>query len=87
MTLKRESDEDVEFQKLITMIRGRPCLKQADAKVSELKRKIEREFADLFPGEQHFIVAKLQDEYGYSLSNSSVVGDVLHNGRSGYHSS
>ena len=62
------------------MIRGKKAsLTPADAKISELKRKIEKEFIDLFPGEQHFIVAKLQDEYGYSLSNSSIVGDVLKN--------
>jgi hypothetical protein len=42
-----------------------------------LKRKIEKEFSDLFPNEPFFVVAKLEDEYGYSLSNSSRVGDFL----------
>ncbi len=42
-----------------------------------MKRKIEKEFSDLFPNEPPFIVAKLEDEYGYSLSNSSRVGDFL----------
>lgn len=31
----------------------------------------------MFPNEPPFIVAKLEDEYGYSLSNSSRVGDFL----------
>jgi hypothetical protein len=42
-----------------------------------LKRKTEKEFGDLFPNEPPFVVAKLEDEYGYSLSNSSRVGDFL----------
>lgn len=42
-----------------------------------MKRKIEKEFSDLFPNEPPFIVAKLEDEYGYSLSNSSRVGEFL----------
>ena len=42
-----------------------------------MKRKIEKEFSDLFPNEPPFIVAKLEDEYGYSLSNSSKVGEFL----------
>jgi hypothetical protein len=46
-------------------------------KIADLKRKIEKEFADLFPNEPPFIVAKLEDEYGYSLSNSSRVGEFL----------
>lgn len=51
-----------------------------DQKVSILKRKIEKEFVDLFPSEPPFIVAKLEDEYGYSLSNNSTVGDFLKHG-------
>lgn len=46
-------------------------------KIADLKRKIEKEFVDLFPNEPPFIVAKLEDEYGYSLSNSSLVQDFL----------
>jgi hypothetical protein len=49
----------------------------ATAKIADLKRKIEKEFIDLFPNEPPFIVAKLEDEYGYSLSNSSLVIDFL----------
>lgn len=31
----------------------------------------------MFPNEPPFITAKLEDEYGYSLSNSSTVGEFL----------
>ena len=48
-----------------------------NAKIADLKRKIEKEFSDLFPNEPPFVVAKLEDEYGYSLSNSSKVGEFL----------
>lgn len=44
-----------------------------------LKRHIEREFSDLFPHEPTFICAKLEDEYGYSLSNTSFVNELLKN--------
>ena len=47
------------------------------ARISDLKRQIEKEFSDLFPYEAPYIVAKLDDEYGYSLSNSSKIGDFL----------
>jgi hypothetical protein len=42
-----------------------------------LKRLIEKEFADLFPHEPTFICAKLEDEFGYSLSNTSYVNELL----------
>lgn len=42
-----------------------------------LKRLIEKEFADLFPHEPTFICAKLEDQYGYSLSNTSFVYELL----------
>lgn len=45
-----------------------------------LKRNIEREFADLFPREPTFICGKLEDQYGYALSNSSFVYEILRNG-------
>ena len=48
-----------------------------NCKIADLKRKVEKEFCDLFPNEPPFVVAKLEDEYGYSLSNSSRVGDFL----------
>jgi len=42
-----------------------------------LKRQIEREFADLFPKEPTFICGKLEDQYGYALSNSSYIYELL----------
>lgn len=50
-----------------------------NTKISMLKRHIEREFSDLFPHEPTFICAKLEDEFGYSLSNSSYVYELLKN--------
>lgn len=52
-------------------------LQEADSRVADLKRQVEKEFADLFPYEPPYIVAKLDDEQGYSLSNNSRVGDFL----------
>jgi hypothetical protein len=46
-------------------------------KISDLKRQIEKEFSDLFPYEPPYIVAKLDDEFGFSLSNNSRVGEFL----------
>ena len=46
-------------------------------KVYELKRQIEREFAELFPNEPPYVVAKLEDTEGFALSNSSQISDVL----------
>ena len=48
-----------------------------NSRISDIKRKIVKEFIDLFSNEPPYIVAKLEDEYGYSLSNSSYVGDFL----------
>ena len=48
--------------------------------ISELKRRIEKEFVDLFPTEPPYIVAKLEDDKGFSLSNGSVVGEFLQHG-------
>jgi len=49
----------------------------ANIKISLLKRQIEREFTDLFPKEATFICGKLEDQYGYALSNSSYIYDLL----------
>lgn len=64
VTLRKNYESDVDYKRLILMI-------DPGSKISDLKRKIEKEFSDLFPNEPPFIVAKLEDEYGYSLSNSS----------------
>ena len=45
-----------------------------------LKRQLEKEFQDLFPKEPVFVCGKIEDEYGYSLSNSSYVYEQLKNG-------
>ena len=44
-----------------------------------LKRQIEKEFSDLFPFEEPLICSKLEDNYGYALSNISRVSDLLNN--------
>ena len=48
--------------------------------IYELKRKVEREYSELFPSEPPYVVAKLLDNEGYALSNNSYVKDVLKNG-------
>ena len=48
-----------------------------NAKISDLKRQIEKEFSELFPYEPPYVVAKLDDEFGYSLSNGSKIGEFL----------
>ena len=50
-------------------------------RVSMLKRGIEREFMELFPAEQPYVVAKLEDANGFSLSNGSNIGDFITNGQ------
>ena len=50
-------------------------------KVFALKRAIEREFMDLFPTEQPYVVAKIEDANGFSLSNQSNVEDFIVNGQ------
>lgn len=61
-----------EQRKLIVMVEG-------STRISMLKRKIEQEFTELFPREKPFIVSKIEDQYGYSLSNNSSVGELLKN--------
>ena len=53
-------------------------------RVSMLKRAIEREFMELFPSEQPYVVAKLEDANGFSLSNGSNIGDFISNGQMVY---
>ena len=53
-------------------------------KIYSLKRAIEREFMDLFPLEQPYVVAKIEDANGYSLSNQSNVEDFIQNGQNIY---
>lgn len=66
---------------LLTNVRAcPPCLLEANQKVSMLKRLVEQEYADLFPNDPTFICAKLQDEFGYSLSNASLIFELVKNG-------
>jgi hypothetical protein len=48
--------------------------------VFQLKRKIEKEFAELYPQEPPFVVAKIQDREGFAVSGSSKVSDVVGHG-------
>lgn len=50
---------------------------QENMKVYELKRQIEREFSELFPNEPPYVVAKLEDNEGFALSNSTQICDVV----------
>ena len=49
-------------------------------KIQDLKRAIEKEFLDLFPNEPPYVVAKLDDMNGFSLSNGSYIRDFIQNG-------
>lgn len=52
-------------------------LANSRAKIFELKRQIEKEFVELFPSDQPFVVAKVLDVDNYAISNVSLVGDVV----------
>ena len=62
-----------EYRKLVLMASGSQML-------FELKRKIEKEFGELYPTEPPFVVAKLQDKNGFAMSGNSKVAEVLMNG-------
>jgi hypothetical protein len=70
VTLRKTYDSDEDYKRLTLII-------NSNSRISDLKRQIEKEFADLFPYEPPYIVAKLDDEYGYSLSNNSRIGEFL----------
>ncbi|CAD8183219.1 unnamed protein product [Paramecium pentaurelia] len=72
VTIRKDSESNVEYKKMTVMA-------PLSIKISMLKRHIEREFADLFPHEPTFVCAKLEDEFGYSLSNASIVSELLKN--------
>ncbi|CAK74396.1 unnamed protein product (macronuclear) [Paramecium tetraurelia] len=72
VTIRKDSESNVEYKKMTVMA-------PLSIKISMLKRHIEREFADLFPHEPTFVCAKLEDEFGYSLSNASMVSELLKN--------
>ena len=72
ITLRKVPDSSDEYKKLVLMIDN-------TAQVSDLKRRIEREFAELFPVEPPYVVAKIEDKAGFALSNQSQLGDVCAN--------
>lgn len=70
VTMRKAYQPDSDFKKLLLMIGGQSM-------IYELKRKIEKEFSELFPAEPPFVVAKLEDSQGFALSNNSYAKDVL----------
>lgn len=62
MTLRQSAESNQEFKKMMIVMEGTD-------QVFKLKRAIEKEFMDLFPMEQPYVVAKIEDANGYSLSN------------------
>lgn len=73
VTLKKSYEGDEDYKKLSIMSHN-------SMYISELKRKIEKEFVDLFPSEPPYIVAKIEDQHGFSLSNNSLIGEFLQHG-------
>ena len=74
VTLRKTYGGNYEYKKMMLVI-------SSTEKVYTLKRAIEREFLDLFPNEQPYVVAKLEDTHGFSLSNGSNIGDFISNGQ------
>ena len=74
VTLMKTFGGNEPHKKLMLVVRGQD-------KIFVLKRTIEREFMDLFPNEQPYVVAKLEDENGFALSNNSNIGDFLVSGQ------
>ena len=72
VSVRREQYSDVDFKKLILMVDG-------EITISQLKRQVEREYSDLFPFDEPFICSKIEDNYGYALSNTSLVNELLTN--------
>lgn len=73
VTLRKTYGGNEEYKKMMLVVGNHE-------KVFSLKRAIEREFLDLFPNEPPYVVAKLEDANGFSLSNGSNVGDFIQNG-------
>lgn len=62
--MRKDYEGKVDYKKMLFMVDG-------PTKVYELKRKIEKEFCELFPHEPPYVVAKLEDQSGFALSNNS----------------
>lgn len=73
VSLRKEYTSNEIYKKLMVVMNGTDL-------IASLKRAIEKEFMELFPNENPFVVAKLEDADGYSLSNSSAVQDFISNG-------
>ena len=54
ITLRKKPDSTDEYKKLVLMI-------EDGAYICDLKRRVEREFAELFPLEPPYVVAKIED--------------------------
>lgn len=72
--LRKTYGGNEEYKKMMIVV-------NAAEKIYSLKRAIEREFLDLFPNEPPYVVAKLEDATGFSLSNGSNIGDFIGNGQ------
>ena len=59
-----------EYKKIMLVI-------NSQSKIYDLKRAIESEFSDLFPNEPPYVVAKIDDMNGFSLSNGSFIKDFI----------
>ena len=64
ITLRKQVDSVETYKKLMLMI-------EDSGQVFDLKRRIEREFSELFPAEPPYVVAKIEDSQGFALSNQS----------------
>lgn len=73
VTLRKTYGGNEEYKKMMLVV-------NSSEKIYTLKRAIEREFLDLFPNENPYVVAKLEDQHGFSLSNGSNIGDFISNG-------
>jgi hypothetical protein len=73
VTLRKSYGSSDPYKKMMLVVSGQE-------KVSGLKRAIEREFMELFPVEPPYVVAKLEDANGFSLSNGSNIADFIQNG-------
>ena len=73
VTLRKSYGSSDPYKKMMLVMNGQE-------KVSNLKRAIEREFMELFPVENPYVVAKLEDANGFSLSNGSNIADFIQSG-------
>jgi hypothetical protein len=75
--LRQSQVTNKEYKKMMVVMNG-------SDKIYTLKRAIDKEVMDLFPMEQPYVVAKIEDASGYSLSNQSYVQDFITQGMTVY---